>query len=416
MAKVSVIIPVYRSEKYLPACLDSVLKQDVHDLEVICIDDASDDGCADILDSYAEKDKRIKVIHLPENRGQEHARNLGLNTASGEYVYFLDSDDEIVGSALKQLCARCESERLQGIFFDSATVAETAELAQQNRFYKEKRTGLYPTSATSGKELFSLFVSNKEWEVYVQRQFWRRDYLMQSGVRFPEGIIHGDEFFSCAAIVRAERVLYVPEQYVLRRFRAGSITETKSPRRDVVGYFTDYCGTAGLLAEMPDLRALAVNATHLRELTCRFFKKMSREEQRINLFAGTPLEKEYAFFMHDMSVVQAESEWYRELFASLPDCASVVVYGAGTIAELFARRLHASGKGVRRYVVSNGRQHPARFCGCPVVSYDELDLKDDEIVVIAMSEEAAAEVSASLSRDGIEHFIYDGRNLCHVQL
>ena len=89
---VSVIIPIYRAEKYLNECVDSVLAQTYRDLEIILVDDGSPDNCGAICDDYAAKDSRVKVIHK-ENGGPSDARNAGLAIAHGEYIYFLDSDD-----------------------------------------------------------------------------------------------------------------------------------------------------------------------------------------------------------------------------------------------------------------------------------------------------------------------------------
>ena len=90
--KISVIIPIYNSEKYLHDCLDSVLSQTLDDIEVICINDGSVDGSLDILKGYAEKDKRIVVLDKA-NEGVAVARNIGINKANGEFVCFMDSDD-----------------------------------------------------------------------------------------------------------------------------------------------------------------------------------------------------------------------------------------------------------------------------------------------------------------------------------
>ncbi|MBO5204316.1 MAG: glycosyltransferase family 2 protein [Clostridia bacterium] len=89
---VSIIIPVYNVEKYLPECLESVINQTYKNLEILLIDDGSPDNSGKICDEYAEKDARIKVIHK-ENGGVSSARNLGLNIATGEYITFIDSDD-----------------------------------------------------------------------------------------------------------------------------------------------------------------------------------------------------------------------------------------------------------------------------------------------------------------------------------
>lgn len=88
----SVIIPVYKVEKYLRQCVDSVINQTYKNLEIILVDDGSPDNCGKICDEYAEKDKRVKVIHQL-NKGLSGARNTGTEQASGEYIAFVDSDD-----------------------------------------------------------------------------------------------------------------------------------------------------------------------------------------------------------------------------------------------------------------------------------------------------------------------------------
>ena len=94
MPKISVIIPVYNVEKYLPMCLDSVLAQTFTDWQAICVNDGSPDNCDKILAEYASLDKRIVVVNK-ENGGLSDARNVGMKHATGEYIMFLDSDDFI---------------------------------------------------------------------------------------------------------------------------------------------------------------------------------------------------------------------------------------------------------------------------------------------------------------------------------
>lgn len=91
MKKVSVIIPVYNSSKYLFQCIDSVINQDYNNLEIIIIDDSSSDDSLSIINSF--KDKRIKIVKLKKNRGVSYARNKGIDLATGDYICFIDSDD-----------------------------------------------------------------------------------------------------------------------------------------------------------------------------------------------------------------------------------------------------------------------------------------------------------------------------------
>ncbi len=99
---VSIIIPVYNAEKYLPQCIDSCLTQSYTNLEVVLVDDGSADGSLEICSRYASQDPRVKVIHQ-ENRGVSAARNTGLRQCTGEYVFFLDSDDEICPDSIAML-------------------------------------------------------------------------------------------------------------------------------------------------------------------------------------------------------------------------------------------------------------------------------------------------------------------------
>ena len=92
MPELSIIVPVYKVEPYLPKCIDSILAQTFSDFELILIDDGSPDRCGEICDEYAARDDRVVVIHR-ENRGVSAARNAGLDAARGEYIGFVDSDD-----------------------------------------------------------------------------------------------------------------------------------------------------------------------------------------------------------------------------------------------------------------------------------------------------------------------------------
>ena len=101
---ISVIVPVYRVAEFLPACLDSILAGDF-DVEVIAVDDASPDSSGAILDQRAAADPRLRVVHLEHNSGQGHGRNLALEQATGEYVWFVDGDDAVADGGLAAVTA-----------------------------------------------------------------------------------------------------------------------------------------------------------------------------------------------------------------------------------------------------------------------------------------------------------------------
>lgn len=105
---VSLIVPVYNAEKYLPRCIMSILKQSYNNIELILVNDGSPDKCGKICDEYAKKDKRIKVIHK-QNGGVSDARNVGIDTANGEYIAFVDSDDFLSENCIEILSAGIKS-------------------------------------------------------------------------------------------------------------------------------------------------------------------------------------------------------------------------------------------------------------------------------------------------------------------
>ena len=102
MPRLSIIIPAYNAESYLPKCLDSIFSQDFSDYEVLCIDDGSTDGTPALLERYATQRPNLHILKQP-NQGMATARNLGLDNATGDYILFIDSDDWLCDGALSTL-------------------------------------------------------------------------------------------------------------------------------------------------------------------------------------------------------------------------------------------------------------------------------------------------------------------------
>ena len=100
---ISVIVPVYNCDRYLPKCLDSILSQSYKNIEIICIDDKSTDNSLGICETYSEKDKRIRIIKRKSNGGLSCARNMGIDASKGDYIAFVDSDDWIDKDFIKVL-------------------------------------------------------------------------------------------------------------------------------------------------------------------------------------------------------------------------------------------------------------------------------------------------------------------------
>ncbi len=114
-AKVSVVVPVYKAEKYLPVCVDSILSQTYKNIQLILIDDGSPDRCGEICDAYAQRDDRVTVIHR-QNSGPSEARNCGIQSAVGEYIVFVDADDQLYESSVQDMVHYAEHTGAELVF------------------------------------------------------------------------------------------------------------------------------------------------------------------------------------------------------------------------------------------------------------------------------------------------------------
>ena len=409
MSKVTVVIPVYNVEQYLPACLDSVLGQSLRDIEIIAIDDASPDSCPAILDGYAAKDSRVKVIHLPENHQQGYGRNRGLERAEGKYVYFLDSDDMITATAMEELYDLAERDRLDGIFFDSQTVFENAELERKHSGYAASRKGNYEQRIYGGRELLDSFFDQWEWDCYIQREFWRRDYLLSRGIRFPEGTEHEDEYFAFAALLQAERVRWIPEQYFIRRYRENSVMTREAHPKDFHGYFVSYCKMVRLV-ESAGIRSPGAdkNISHMYDLMLRFYPLfMSREDPK-DWFKTDEELFSFRLFQYARQHDDYCVERLKALCPQLPPQKPVWIYGAGAIARTAYSSLERAGYLIKGFLVSRPEGNPRVLFGHEVCDVSRTSPAEDDIVVIAVSRQYRPEIIRTVEEKGWNYRVYAG--------
>ncbi|MBC9732924.1 glycosyltransferase family 2 protein [Nocardioides marmotae] len=225
-ARVSVVVPVYDVEAYLPACLDSVLAQEAKglDLEVVVVDDGSPDGSGAIADSYAERDPRVRVVHTT-NRGLGAARNEGLRHVTGDLVAFADSDDVVPPGAYAALLRQL---RRTGSDFVTGSVArwEGDSLAQLPWMRRLHATRSALVIDHQPEILGDVFAWNK---------LFRRDFYEGVGLSWPEGVRYEDQPTTTDAYLRARRFGVIPEVVYHWRIRhdGSSITQQRSSLTDL---------------------------------------------------------------------------------------------------------------------------------------------------------------------------------------
>ena len=223
MPLVSVIIPVYKTEAYLEKCVRSVMMQTYRNLEIILVDDGSPDNCPAICDRLAEEDERLIVIHK-ENGGLSDARNQGLEICSGDYLFFVDSDDSIREDAIKLLLKVAISKDIDLVCGDYCLVNEAGEYIAH---------GLrYPNRELTLEEAIEYFIT-KDWGAWGK--LYRRS--VHNEVRFPIGKIHEDEAIMLQVLSRCKKIALIPDELYLYLKRNDSITSQVYSKRKMDWFY-----------------------------------------------------------------------------------------------------------------------------------------------------------------------------------
>lgn len=206
MVLVSVIVPVYKVEKFLCRCVDSILNQTYSEFELILVDDGSPDDCPRMCDEYAKKDNRVRVIHQ-SNAGQSGARNAGLEVCKGDYIYFCDSDDWIEPDLLELAVEKIVSEDADMIRFQCFTHYDDISYTSSFSFCEDSMC----LDNDEGRLDFicnSLLSYKIGWEMCLA--LYKANTLLTNNIRFPSGInIAEDLFINVMDTVYANKITFL---------------------------------------------------------------------------------------------------------------------------------------------------------------------------------------------------------------
>ena len=217
MHKISIIIPIYNVEQYLPQCLKSVINQTYQNLEIILVDDGSTDACPQICEDFALKDNRIKLIHK-KNGGLSDARNAGLKIATGDFISFVDSDDF--------LSSRFYETLLQYMLNNDADIVECGFKEFEDEKDLKKSELLSPIAAETYETEIALKLLIKD---YLQPMVWNKLYRKEVliDLKFPIGKIHEDVFWTYRAFGNGEKIVKIQDKMYFYRQQANSISGKK---------------------------------------------------------------------------------------------------------------------------------------------------------------------------------------------
>lgn len=226
--KLSIIIPVFNTEKYIRECLDSILNIKVSSFEVVVIDDGSVDSSASIIKEF-QKDFNNIFYFYQENSGQGAARNYGISVSKGEYIYFMDSDDIINPLKFTESFNYLDKENLDAFFFDGESFLDNSSTKLENNvnvssfnYLRKKEYGQF----NSGEDLYVELSRNKDFLVSPCLYIVKRDIYVKNDIKFPIAIKHEDEVFTMKMIFYIGSCIHIDEVLFLRRLRINSTMTT----------------------------------------------------------------------------------------------------------------------------------------------------------------------------------------------
>lgn len=252
--KVSIIIPIYNVEKYLKKCLDSVVRQTYTNLEIILVNDGSTDDSKKIAEKYMKDDERIILINK-KNGGLSDARNYGIEKASGEYITFIDSDDEITEDYVEYLMSLIKKYNTKISIASYRLVCEEKSIDYGKGYEEEKITE---------KECLKRMLLDEGFTVSA----WAKMYKVElfNNVKYPVGKIYEDNDTTYRLIMQCNEIAYGPKDIYFYYKRKGSITSGKfNDSKYSIIEFSDIMGEK-ILDKYPDL----INEVERKKIESRF--------------------------------------------------------------------------------------------------------------------------------------------------
>ena len=421
MCKVSVLVPVYNVKTYLRQCLDSLAAQTLDDIEFVCIDDGSTDGCSEILDAYAEKDARFRVIHKA-NSGYGASMNVGLRAARGKYIGIVESDDFADAEMFERLYDIAEQQQ--------------AEVVRSN-FWATTQEGSVYCETLSGHPYGKLLCPMKEDPelVMAMQNIWsaiyRRDFLAKQDIWFHEtpGASYQDVSFAFEVIASAEKYFLVKDAWL--HYRMDNASSSVHSKGKVFCLSDEYDAIEDFLqrhkrdkeqhvwAAKLFLSTIFVNETRIApEYVPAYWKR-----------AISQLEwaREHGYFEHELLqdpqgwILQRVSRIQKLIFLAkgfcktLQDAPHVYLYGAGQVAKWMLQFLGMKGIPVKEFLVQEKGENPTSIAGVPVKAWQEASVnREHDLVVIALTSrkpEVQQEIFFQLEQAGYRNVIVLAKEL-----
>ena len=395
MPKVSVIVPVYNVEQYLEVCIDSILSQSLTDIEIICVDDGSVDRSSQILDDYARRDQRVRVLHR-ENHGYGQSVNVGIDAALGEYIGIVESDDRILPDMYEKLYRAAREYDLDFVKSDCIFWWDTLDyFYNHHREYLEEYYNRVLDSSYR-KKFYEFFMN-------IWTGIYKKDFLDQNQIRCNEtpGASYQDNGFWIQTMSLARRVMWLGEAfYLYRQDNPGASIKSKSK-------------AMAMKEEYDFVEKILEEKCKWEELDISHYFRIVRHRGTFKRIADE-LKREYSeqiiqdFGKYKETVVQNQEmyNWMQQLYRDpenfckefiknkdivqhqLEDAEFIIIYGAGNYGQRSLRILDYQGMSHKILCFAISHENASGAVGkIPVRCINDLtEYRDRAVVVLGTME------------------------------
>lgn len=404
--EISFIIPVYNAKIRIKKCLESILNQSISNIEIICIDDCSNDDSLKIIEAYQKKNSNIIIIKNSENLGAGASRNLGLKTARGKYIWFVDADDYICEKSIYEINEIIKKKSLDVLIFSMRWVSEIEELIASYKIPD------YNGEIYDGKEMFKKICLNNDFRNSACRQLYRLEYLKEHNIFFTEGAMAEDAFFALRALLEADRVQCITFPFYVYNKSQNSVTTHSIPAKRFIGMFTAF-------SDMFQYWYARQYDQEISEMIIKYLSKNLVEannnyrmiDKEVISKGIKEQEKNVNQLYQIFSQIKQTNNYIKEIspynLEKLQINERILIYGAGNVAREIVKILDGLEKRILAFVVSDDAlNNPKAIWGVPVIKNSELDsYKKDDLIIIAMLPEKAKGVEEKLIEKGFTNII-----------
>lgn len=409
MTKISIIIPIYNGEQYLESCIKSVLNQTLEDLEIICVDDGSTDGSAQVIAHLMSKESRIRLLHQ-KNRGAGAARNLAIENAEGRYVAFLDADDSYLDrNALEQMVALCEENHVPAC-------------ASLRKLIKGEEVICDPLFQNVKKSMVLNYLDYQIDYNYQDFIFLRR-HLTEYGLCFPDYRRFQDPPFLVKALFYAEKFI-IADTY-LYGYRVSDMSPKFNGKSvcDLLHGLIDNL----VFAREHELDKLFQNTIQRLEFEYKhiFYKNISQSGlaslklfmQANQIICDQKNEPDY-MIKPLRGLLKNMYQYGKKILEKTESEDEIVLYGAGQFGQLFFQYLKKYNLSDRvfAFVVSDLNNNQNRIAGIPVITLQELKKEEKEIFMfVTVRENIQKEVKKYLEKNQYRNYeLVDDDFFCRI--